>query len=111
MAAVGGLVPIAWLDGESLTVPTVAAVARRAATPKLAEGARARMERSAGWVDRAARGELVDADGNSLQVYGVNTGYGSLARVRIDQDRIRELSWNLVRSHAAGVGPPVPQEQ
>lgn len=102
---------IAWLDGESLTVPGVVSIARRAATPKLADDARARMERSAAWVDQAARGEITDLDGSPLQVYGVNTGYGSLARVRIDQDRIRELSWNLIRSHAAGVGPPVPHDQ
>ena len=43
-----------------------------------------------------------------MPVYGVNTGYGSLARVRIDSHQISELSWNLVRSHAAGVGPEVP---
>jgi histidine ammonia-lyase len=45
-----------------------------------------------------------------MPVYGVNTGYGSLARVRIDGDQIRALSWNLIRSHAAGVGPPVPAD-
>ncbi len=42
-----------------------------------------------------------------MPVYGVNTGYGSLARVRIDTHQISQLSWNLVRSHAAGVGPEV----
>jgi histidine ammonia-lyase len=102
---------VAWLDGESLTLPLVAAVARKAAVPRLAAAARERMARSAAWVAQAARGEVRAADGGELPIYGVNTGYGSLARVRIDPDQIRDLSWNLIRSHAAGVGPPVPAEQ
>ena len=38
-------------------------------------------------------------------VYGVNTGFGKLARTRIDRDRLTELQTNLVLSHAAGTGP------
>lgn len=38
-------------------------------------------------------------------VYGINTGFGSLARTRISADEVRELQHRLVRSHAAGVGP------
>ncbi len=41
-------------------------------------------------------------------VYGVNTGFGKLSRVRIDKSHIRELQRNLIRSHAVGVGPPFP---
>ncbi len=95
------------LDGSGLTPAAVAAVARGRAFPRLTPEARAGMERSAAWVADAADGRLLDASGRPMSVYGVNTGYGSLARVRIDHDRIRELSWNLVKSHAAGVGPPV----
>ncbi|MEQ1505202.1 MAG: aromatic amino acid ammonia-lyase, partial [Myxococcota bacterium] len=102
---------IAWLDGEHLTLPVVAAIARGGAVPRLAPDARTRMERSAAWVGEAAAGHLTGDDGAPLPVYGVNTGYGSLARVRIDGSQIRALSWNLIRSHAAGVGPPVPREQ
>ncbi|MEZ4239803.1 MAG: aromatic amino acid ammonia-lyase [Myxococcota bacterium] len=101
----------AWLDGEGLTLPLVAAVARQRAVPRLAEAARERMQRSAEWVGAAAEGRIRGPDGAALPVYGVNTGYGSLARVRIEHDQIRDLSWNLVRSHAAGVGPPIPREQ
>src|SRR5262249_43814359 len=39
--------------------------------------------------------------------YGVNTGFGALAEVRISPGQIAELQRNLVRSHAAGVGPPL----
>ena len=42
-------------------------------------------------------------------MYGVNTGFGALAEVRIDAESIRELQQNLVRSHAAGVGEPLPR--
>ena len=95
------------LDGGSLTLASVAAVARHGAVVRLAEEARARMERSHSWVAAAAAGSLTEPDGSPMSVYGVNTGYGSLARVRISSDRIRALSWNLIRSHAAGVGPSV----
>jgi histidine ammonia-lyase len=40
-------------------------------------------------------------------VYGINTGFGKLARVRIDVDDLEKLQQNLVLSHAAGVGEPI----
>ncbi len=59
---------------------------------------------------RASRAvvERVVAEGTT--VYGVNTGFGDLANVRIEPSRVAELQRNLVRSHAAGVGPPLPVE-
>ncbi|MFT6328100.1 MAG: histidine ammonia-lyase [Bermanella sp.] len=49
---------------------------------------------------------------NSIQskqtIYGVNTGFGKLASVRIDQDKLVSLQTNLVRSHCAGFGEPLP---
>ena len=42
------------------------------------------------------------------QVYGVNTGFGQLAHVRISKEELDALQDNLVRSHACGVGPPLP---
>jgi histidine ammonia-lyase len=42
-------------------------------------------------------------------VYGVNTGFGKLARERISADQIRALQVNLVRSHCVGVGAPLPE--
>jgi histidine ammonia-lyase len=89
------------LTGEGLRFADVEAVARRARPVELAEGARARMAASRAWVDASVQGA------EDRAVYGVNTGYGSLARVRIGNEHIAQLSWNLVRSHAAGVGPPV----
>jgi histidine ammonia-lyase len=48
------------------------------------------------------------ADGRAH--YGINTGFGSLSRVRIDGAELAALQRNLVRSHAAGVGDPLPVE-
>ncbi len=43
--------------------------------------------------------------------YGLNTGFGSLKSVRVDADRLVALQENLIRSHAVGVGAPVPESQ
>ena len=44
-------------------------------------------------------------------VYGINTGFGQFATVVIPPDQLAQLQLNLVRSHAAGVGEPLPQTQ
>lgn len=99
------------IDGSSLTLTDLVAVARSGHQVSLSDAARDAMARSRAWVERAANGELVDEDGSTLPVYGVNTGFGSLARQRIAPEHIQELSWNLLRSHAAGVGPAVAHDQ
>lgn len=68
----------------------------------LASGARERIAAARAVIDRVAAGE--DA------VYGVNTGFGELARVRIPPDRLAALQTRLVLSHAAGAGEPLPDE-
>ncbi|HWC55926.1 MAG TPA: histidine ammonia-lyase, partial [Sphingomicrobium sp.] len=42
-------------------------------------------------------------------VYGVNTGFGLLANTRIPNDRLAELQTNLILSHSAGLGDPLPR--
>ena len=44
-------------------------------------------------------------------VYGINTGFGQFATVVIPPSQLAQLQLNLVRSHAAGVGEPLPQQQ
>ncbi|MGB9756896.1 MAG: histidine ammonia-lyase [Candidatus Bipolaricaulaceae bacterium] len=44
-----------------------------------------------------------------VAVYGVNTGFGALSRLRVPQEELSQLQLNLVRSHAAGVGEPLPE--
>ena len=75
---------------------------RAAADLGLTAQSRAEVERSRAWVVSVLHGERA--------IYGVNTGFGSLARVRIDPDQTSQLSRNLIRSHAAGVGPDAPDE-
>lgn len=60
-------------------------------------------------IDRTRRALEEKATGDEA-IYGVNTGFGSLAHVRIEPERTRELQRNLLRSHAAGVGEPLPTE-
>ncbi len=52
-----------------------------------------------------------EAVAKGAPVYGVNTGFGSFSDVHIPAARLRELQQNLVRSHAAGVGEPLPEAE
>lgn len=87
------------VGGCDLPLEDVAAAARGARV-QLHPEVRARMERTRAPIDHAA-GEGDEGPA----VYGVNTGFGALSRIRIGASRVRELQLNLVRSHAAGVGP------
>ena len=88
------------LDGETLSLEEIRAVARGGVQVDLAPEALGRVDRARALVDRVAAGE--DA------VYGINTGFGTLAEVRIDRKDLRALQRNLLLSHAAGVGTPLP---
>jgi len=90
------------LSGTGISPDDVIAVARSGAKVRLADAARAEMERSAQVV-----AQLVGAQ---EPAYGVSTGFGSLANVVIPDDRREELQRALVRSHAAGMGPPIERE-
>ncbi|HEX8937988.1 MAG TPA: histidine ammonia-lyase [Sphingomicrobium sp.] len=57
--------------------------------------------------DSAAAIERIVASGET--VYGVNTGFGLLANTRIPDDRLAELQTNLILSHSAGLGEPLPR--
>src|SRR5947208_15586436 len=84
------------LDGHSLSIADVVAVARHAAPVAIAPQALASVGASRRAVESAvARGDTI---------YGVNTGFGKLAHVRIKPDQARDLQLNLIRSHASGVG-------
>jgi histidine ammonia-lyase len=98
------------LRGASLHLEELVEVARARRPVTLGAQARAEMSRSRAWVESVVRGELVDARGESRAIYGVNTGYGSLARVRIPAESLNTLSRNLLRSHAAGVGEPAAED-
>lgn len=95
-------VPVVRVDGEGLTIADVVAVAREGRPTVLATEASAAMEASQALVAQiVARGDTV---------YGINTGFGDLARVAIPPAQLDQLQRNLLRSHAAGVGPALPRD-
>lgn len=93
------------LGHEPVTLQSVVEVARGARPVTLSAAAEARMASARAVVERIAGGGE-----HAPRVYGVNTGFGALAEVAIDPDQIRALQQNLVRSHAAGVGEPLPTD-
>lgn len=88
---------------DPLTLAAVLAVARGGQQVCFSEAARQRIARSRQVVDR-----IVQGGDSAPSVYGINTGFGFLADVRINAKQIEELQLNLIRSHAAGVGPLLP---
>ena len=88
------------LDGTSLSLDALARIAFDRETVALSEDARARV--------RASRDIVESHAAAGRPVYGVNTGFGALADVAIPQDQLAQLQVNLIRSHAAGVGAPLP---
>ena len=92
-----------FIDGETLTLAQIRSVALERAPVALAESARAKIGRSNATVESIV--------GRNDVVYGVTTGFGKLSEIAIPPDRLRELQVNLVRSHAAGVGPLLPERE
>ena len=87
------------LDGQPLALGEIEAVALAACPVATAPSALARAAES-----RAIIEEILAA---GQTVYGVNTGFGKLSDVRIPPEKLAELQFNLVRSHAGGVGQPL----
>jgi histidine ammonia-lyase len=90
------------LDGRSLTAPLLARIAAGEGV-ELDAGALALVVENRKVVDR------IVAEGRT--VYGINTGFGQFATVVIAPDQLQQLQLNLIRSHAAGVGEPLPPGQ
>jgi histidine ammonia-lyase len=88
------------LDGDTLTIEEVVAVSLGRARVELTPAARERVRRSRALVEA----RLEDGEAH----YGINTGFGTFAEVRVDRPDLEKLQRNLVLSHAAGVGAPLP---
>ncbi len=88
--------------GGRLSFADIVQVAREHTPVTLASRARSQMARSRAVVDRLVR------DGRT--VYGITTGVGELAGVAISPQQSAQLQVNIVRSHSAGVGTPLPEE-
>lgn len=91
------------IDGRPLALSEIEAVAREFCRVALDSGARDRVVTSRSVI------ESILASGET--VYGVNTGFGKLADVRIPAEHLNDLQTNLVRSHAAGVGEPLSEAE
>ncbi|MCC6243118.1 MAG: histidine ammonia-lyase [Gemmatimonadaceae bacterium] len=91
------------LDGRTLRIRDVLAVADERLPVTLDATARARMATTRAVVDAAvARG---------VPVYGINTGFGKMSEITIADHQLTALQRNLVRSHAAGVGDALPERE
>ncbi len=90
------------LDSQPLSIGEVVAVAREGRPVALGQGAREKIA--------AARAVIEGTLNDGLPHYGINTGFGSLSKQRIDAGELRDLQRNLIRSHAAGVGEPLPDD-
>ena len=91
------------LDGQSLSLGEIVAVSVDGHPVSIARSAYPRMQASRGVVENLlVRGETA---------YGINTGFGKLCDVRIEPDQLEALQRNLVRSHACGLGDPLPEDE
>jgi histidine ammonia-lyase len=90
------------VDGGPLTLSQVISVAHRQTGVELGPDVSKRMAPARRVVERAVASGAV--------VYGITTGFGALASTRVDSVQSAQLQLNLLRSHAAGVGPALPDE-
>ncbi len=95
--------PTIRLGEPSLPLITLVALSRPGSRIALAPAAKQAVARSRAVVDQAVAG--------GATMYGINTGFGKLAGVRIPSDQLAQLQRNLLLSHATGVGEPLPLEQ
>src|SRR5215207_7729102 len=100
ITAVFYLLTMYLLDGNSLTLEQLEQIADAHIAVRLTPAAAAAVDRSRLVVDGKANGDA--------PVYGVNTGFGALAETAIPRESLGALQLNLLRSHAAGVGEPLP---
>lgn len=91
------------LDGLSLTIDQILLVSRDLASVTVSPRALQEVDNGRKTVERIVK--------SGKTVYGLNTGFGKLAEKRIETKDLDALQLNLVRSHAAGVGDPLAQDQ
>ena len=89
------------MDGASLTIGDVVRVSRGYEQVALSEDARHKVAKCRDVLDELIKSKII---------YGINTGFGALSNVTIAQSDLESLQLNLIRSHAAGVGPALPTD-
>ncbi|MCS6936413.1 MAG: histidine ammonia-lyase [Candidatus Bipolaricaulota bacterium] len=90
------------LDGHSLTLEAAAKIVFGCEKVSLASSALERV--------RAARALVEQIVSKNQRVYGINTGFGKLSTEAIPSEKLSLLQENLLKSHAVGVGEPLPDE-
>lgn len=89
------------LTGQSLTIEKLSKILFKNETISAATGSLRRAEQSQQVVEKIVSEKRI--------VYGINTGFGKFSDVLIDQNLVRDLQLNLIRSHACGIGEPFPE--
>ncbi|MFQ6068661.1 MAG: histidine ammonia-lyase [Candidatus Bathyarchaeia archaeon] len=90
------------VDGETLTVENVVAVARNNVTVTISEKTKKKVKRSRETLERLLAHKEI--------IYGVTTGFGALGNIVIQPKDIKKLQVNLIRSHSSGVGKPLSRD-
>jgi histidine ammonia-lyase len=91
------------LSGQALTIEEIALVSKAGCQVAIADEAWPRI--------RASRAIVEEVVASGETAYGINTGFGKLADVRIANADLNALQHNLVRSHACGLGDPLSEEE
>lgn len=90
------------IDGEHLTLEDVGSIVEKGGVIEIAEEAKERVQQCRNVVENSIKAGRI--------IYGVNTGFGKFSDVHIADSQLEQLQENLVMSHAAGVGDPLPPE-
>ncbi|MCH8286602.1 histidine ammonia-lyase [candidate division KSB1 bacterium] len=88
------------LDGKSLTIEAIASIVYKSKKVKISAVAEKNIAK--------ARKKIREILQSGKTVYGINTGFGALSTVSIPDSKVRELQHNLIKSHTAGSGAPLP---
>ena len=95
--------PVHFLSDKPLTLDDLTAVLHGGVTVELPAETRDKIARCRTYLDQKLAG-------STQAIYGINTGFGSLYNKNISHDQLEKLQENLVKSHACGTGPEVPEE-
>lgn len=91
------------ISSAKLTLPDLEKIAFQPLTLELSDEVKQKIIRCREYLDEKIKN-------TSQPVYGINTGFGSLYNTHIAPDQLEKLQENLVKSHACGAGPEVPEE-
>lgn len=89
-----------FINGEDLTIDDVVAVADNSAEVAYSDEVKAKIVKCRNYVEDVLKEDKA--------VYGINTGFGILSDVKVNSDQLEALQINLLRSHAIGIGDPLP---